>query len=115
MSVRVTDNTPMIAINNERQSSLFLRLLLEDVERYSEPITPRREGTLRRSTLKQVVGHRGQIVWKPEYAAAQEVGTTRGFPIKRYTTPGTGKGYAKKGVEKAILGSEAIMRKVGLI
>lgn len=115
MSVKYTDNTTLVAIDLERNSNLFLRFFLDDVDRIAEPKTPMKEGRLRQGTIKSVLGLRGQIKWVKEYAAAQEVGTTRGFPIRNYTTPGTGPHYAENAVKKAILNSEATMRQARLI
>jgi hypothetical protein len=115
MSVKYTDNTALVAIDLERNSNLFLRFLLDDIDRIAEPNTPMKEGRLRQGTLKSVLGLRGTIKWVKEYAAAQEVGTTRGFPIRNYTTPGTGAHYAENAVKKAVANSEAIMRQARLI
>lgn len=120
MSVKITDNTPMIKFDMDVKTDLFLRFLLDEVEKNSDPLTPKKEGPLRQSTLKTTKGsnqfiRRGQIEWRKEYAAAQEAGTTRGYPIRHYTTPGTGKDYALRGAIKAVAASGALMRKVGLI
>lgn len=119
MSVKITDNVPKLLFETNVKTDLFLRFLLDEVEKYSDPLTPKKEGPLRQSTLKTTAGsnqfiRRGQIEWRKEYAAAQEAGTTRGFPIRNYTTPGTGKDYALRGVIKAVAASEMLMKKVGL-
>ncbi len=115
MPVRRKDNTALLLTKQRQSSSLFLRFFLDDIERYSEPITPKKDGYLRRSTIKSVLGLTGTIMWDKEYAAAQEAGQTRGRPIRFYTTPGTGPKYAKKGVQKAMIHSKDTMRKAGLI
>lgn len=119
MSVKITDNTPKIDLDTKTKINIFLRFFMDEVEKRSDPLTPKREGPLRQSTLKTVTGNqfmsRGTIKWVKEYAAAQEVGTTRGYPIRNYTTPGTGKNYALRGVQKATLDVGSIMRKAGLI
>lgn len=119
MSVKITDNTPKIQLTQQQQVGLFCRFILDEVEKHSDPITPKKEGQLRRSTLKSVSGNqymrRGTIKWDKEYAAAQEVGTTRGYPIKNYTTPGTGKNYALRGAQRAVQNAHGVMRKAGLL
>lgn len=115
MSVKVTDNTPIIQANMRVRSSLFLRFLMDDVESYSTPITPKKEGRLRESILKRVLGLHGTMRWQKVYAAPQERGTIKGRPIRNYTTPGTGPDYALRGVQKAVIGAEKSMRKAGLI
>jgi hypothetical protein len=50
------------------------------------------------------------LTWTKEYAAAQEDGKTRGKPIKQYTTAGTGKGFARKGVQGAVKEAVKIMQ-----
>jgi hypothetical protein len=118
VSVKVTSNISKIELDVGTKSNLFVRFLLDEVEKISDPITPKKEGPLRQGTLKLVSGNqyirRGTIIWLKEYAAAQEVGTTRGHPIKRYTTPGTGKAYALRGAQGAVLTAGTIMRKAGL-
>lgn len=118
MSVKITDNTPKIELDTSTKVGLFCRFILDEVEKNSDPLTPKKEGYLRQGTVKTVSGNqyrrRGTIVWNKEYAAAQEVGTTRGFPISKYTTPGTGKNYALRGAQKAVLNASAIFRKAGL-
>lgn len=115
MSVKVTSNAPLVLLTINRSANLFLRFLLDEVDKSAEPITPKKEGELRRGTLKTVSSSRGSIKWAKEYAAAQEVGTIRGYPIKHYTTPGTGKAYARRGVEKAVRNVESIMQRARLI
>lgn len=119
MSVKIKDNTPKIQLEMNQKVNLFCRLILDVVEQYSDPLTPKKEGKLRQSTLKTVSGNqfiqRGTIVWDKEYAAAQEVGTTRGFEIRNYTTSGTGKGYATRGAQRAVMLAGSVMRKVGLV
>lgn len=107
-------------IENDRSTNLFIRFLLDDVEKQSTPLTPMNEGPLRQSTMKTLAGSnqyvtKGTIQWNKEYAAAQEVGTTRGHQITKYTTPGTGKNFALRGVQRAVSNSSGTMRKAGLI
>ena len=115
MSVKIIDNTATVNLQNDLQASLFLRFFLDDVEKNSDPLTPKKEGQLRRGTVKSVLGMKATIIWNKEYAAAQEAGTTQGHPITHYTTPGTGKAYAKRGVEKAMKNSQSTMRKARLV
>lgn len=119
MSVRITDNTPKIDFDTKTSINVFLRMFMDSVEKASDPMTPKREGPLRQSTLKVVTGNqfvqRGTMTWLKEYAAAQEAGTTRGHEIKNYTTPGTGKNYALRGVQKASLNVAFVLKQAGLL
>lgn len=115
MSVKVTDNTAAIKIQTAASTNTFLRLFLEAVHDYADPNTPKNEGPLREGVIKRVTGSRGSIEWRKEYAAAQEVGTTRGFPMRNYTTGGTGKGFALGAVQKAVMQAEPIMKRARLI
>ena len=119
MSVKITDNTPKVRIDNGNKIDLFLRFFMDVVDQIAEPKTPKKEGELRRGTLKTVGGgltrRSGVMVWLKEYAAAQEVGTIKGSPIRNYTTPGTGPNYARNAVTKAVLAQDTVLRKVGLI
>lgn len=115
MSVRITDNSAKIKLDTSQSVSLFLRYLLDDVDRFANPVTPKDQGRLRESPLKTVSGERGTIVWNKEYAAAQEAGTTRGYPMRHYTTPGTGPGYAEHGAQEAVKNAGSTMLKARLI
>ena len=74
--------------NFRRGSDAMLNQMLMDMDKY----IPKKTGTLR------FIGHintgRSQLVWQAPYARAQyygkimKKGTT--YPIKNYTTPGTG-------------------------
>ncbi len=62
--------------------------------------TPFKHGALRASARHQkaAVG-KYEVSMDKEYAAAQEVGTTRGYRIQNYTTPGTGPGFFQAAVD----------------
>lgn len=119
MSVKITDNTPKIGLDTGAKVNLFLRFFMDEVDRLAEPITPKKEGELRRGTLKTVGGstilRQGKMIWNKEYAAPQEAGTIKGHQITKYTTPGTGPSFALKSVTKAVAIQETVLRKVGLI
>lgn len=115
MSVSIIDNTALIEADLKGKESLFLRNFMDDVQKYSDPKTPMKTGRLRQSVLKQVLGTNGKMVWLKEYAAPQEVGRTRGHAITHYTTPGTGKDFAKDGVIEAVKHVDETMKRSGLI
>jgi hypothetical protein len=102
MSVKRVDNTAQVKNTIHQQMSLMLRLMLDDIYRMAQPITPKRRGPLSQQVTRTVLGLVGSIEWNKSYAAAQEAGFTRGYPIKKYTTPGTGKGFAVKSVSAVI-------------
>lgn len=99
--VYVTDNTDSFIARQNAAINAALRVVAEDVPRQAYSYTPRKSGDLRRWVTIQMGNKIAEITWTKEYAAAQEAGMVRGRPITKYTTPGTGKGYAKKGVDLA--------------
>jgi hypothetical protein len=103
------DNTNQVRINNERKASMFLRIFMDRVEKYSDPITPKRFGNLRRDKLKQVLGLQGKMKWGKNYAMWQEI-----KQYQHYTTPGTGRYYASKGIVKAVDDTKELLGKVGI-
>jgi hypothetical protein len=115
MSVRVTDNGAKLLVEVTTGAALFLRFLMDDVDKRAFPITPKKEGRLRESPLKQVLGLHGRMEWKKVYAAPQEAGVIRGRQVRNYTTPGTGPHYAEKAVTGAVLNAEGTMRKARLV
>jgi hypothetical protein len=128
MSVKYTTNTPLLRINQRQAIGLFLRYLVDDVHRIARPKTPYSGavrsrggrsltggGHLRDDVLKRVLGLVGTISWDKEYAGAQEAGQTRGHPIRNYTTPGTGKHYARNASKEAVKNAANLMRKARLI
>jgi hypothetical protein len=63
-------------------------------------ITPFKKGGLRGSVRHRKVGvAEFEVTADKEYAAAQEVGTTRGHNIKNYTTGGTNKGWFQEAID----------------
>jgi hypothetical protein len=126
----VVDNTPQVENRIVRSGSLFLRFLMDDIDRIARPITPYSGsiksqggksltggGHLRDDIQKQVLGSSGKMVWKKVYARSQEAGRVgrTGAPVRHYTTPGTGKAYAEKSVKLGVVRAEGSMRKAGLI
>lgn len=102
MTVRIRDNTDTIINESNAMTQAALRLTAEKAIEYAEPLTPRKTGDLRRMVSVRMQRNRAIITWEKEYAAAQEDGRTHGRPIRNYTEAGTGKGFAKKGVDKAV-------------
>lgn len=110
MSVNIKDNTSSITLMSIRNANLSLRFMLEDIEKISTPVTPKKEGNLRRDILKTVLGLKGTIKWLKDYAVFQEV-----KQFKNYTTPGTGPHYAENSVVKVASKSDVYFKKAGLI
>lgn len=99
--VRISDNTDTFINDQRAMVQAALRTTAEKVQQYAKPVTPRKTGDLRRMVSVEMQPNRAIITWEKEYAAAQDVGTTRGHQIRNYTTSGTGKGFSKHGVDKA--------------
>lgn len=56
---------------------------------------PAKSNRLRRSVRYQVLGNQATIQWLAPYAAAQEAGQSNGRIYRKYTKPGTGRGFAQ--------------------
>lgn len=110
MSVKITDNTTKIILGIDRQASLAIRYMLDDVQTLSNPKTPRQFGGLRRNVLKSVIGLKGKITWGQKYASIQE---TKQF--QNYSTSGTGPHYAKSSVSEVAKSPRNAMKKARLI
>lgn len=80
------------------------RLLLEDIHRESLKATPLKDGDLRELVTKIVDGKSGIITWTVPYASYQERGQRYdgSHIVKHYTTPGTGKNFARNAVIKVV-------------
>ena len=82
------------------------RLLLQQIQVESRPITPMKKGYLRQNTVIEIIDDTtASITWTEPYASYQERGR-RKFPpyhiVRNYTTPGTGKEFAKQTVKKVV-------------
>lgn len=106
MSVNVTDNTVKIVTSNRQGASLAIRMMLQDVSRLADPITPRSigGGELRRDKLISVNGTSGSIEWRSSYAWLQENNPSGRF--KNYTTAGTGDHFAEQAVTNVVSKSD---------
>lgn len=105
MSVKVTDNTDKV-LNRMRQANrVFVRMAAEEVVKVARPITPKKDGNLRSDINITVAGLSGiNIVWNKVYAQYQERGMRKdgSHVVKKYTTGGTGKGFAEKSVKRVV-------------
>ena len=82
------------------------RLIIEDIHRTSLSKTPMFSSQLRRDVTKTVVPetYTGTIIWKVPYASYQERGNRAdgSHVVRKYTTPGTGKDFAKNAVKETL-------------
>lgn len=113
MSYRRTDNTDRILSERSNKVALAIRFALDGIHRASTDATPKLSGQLRADINKRVVGKRGTIRWGKKYAYWQERGYTSG-PVRRYTTPGTGKDFAKNAARKEGNNPRKYLNMVGL-
>lgn len=109
MSVDIKDNSSQIVAGIQPKLGLFLRAMLDDIDKTSEAGTPMKTGDLRNLKRKQVLGLQGTITWARAYAAIQE---TKQFA--HYTTPGTGPHFAENAVKEVLGRADQHMREVGL-
>ena len=88
------------------------RELLSDIRRNANSKTPLKDDFLRRNVKSTISGKQGIIIWREPYAQYQERGERADgtHVVKHYTTPGTGKGFAKNAVEKAITSKNIVAK-----
>lgn len=109
MAVEYKSRKQEILGNMRLRSMVAVRLLLEDVHSTSNPVTPLKDMGLRTSVSKtmeipQEGIIQGSIEWRVPYAQYQERGMRYDgtHPIRHYTTPGTGKHFASRAIEKTL-------------
>lgn len=106
MSVKITDNTIKIKNATAKQANVFLRLVTEEIQKISEPKTPKKTGMLRKNVIKSVLGLKASIKWRQKYSAKQE-----SIQHKVYTTPGTGPHYAENAVRRVVSETPKIVKR----
>ena len=106
MPVTIQHNEEYIRQLTTQRISLANRLIIEDIHRTSLHNTPMLSSQLRRNVTKTVVPetYTGTIIWRQCYAAYQERGMRADgtHVVKNYTTPGTGKDFAKNAVNETL-------------
>ena len=113
--IKKTDNTAYITALLQGNIDVVVRLMLEDIHREANPITPYRQGALRTMVSKRMIApNHGQISWNAPYAEYQERGYTTG-PVQHYTTPGTHVHFAEESVEKVVSQADRYFRQAGVI
>lgn len=103
--VEVTINSRYIKDKLDARIPVANRLMLEQIQRLSRPRTPLAETSqLRGQVSKKVIGTHGIIQWMVPYASYQERGMRYdgSHVVRKYTTPGTGKDFAKQAVVRVI-------------
>ena len=106
MPVTIQHNEEYIRQLTTQRISLANRLIIEDIHRTSLHNTPMLSSQLRRNVTKTVVPetYTGTIIWRQPYASYQERGSRAdgSHVVKNYTTPGTGKDFAKNAVKETL-------------
>lgn len=117
MSYQLKDNIPALVIKTKANAVAFLRIACDVLVETAEPYTPKDKGNLRRDTLKQVLGLKGQVRWRKVYAAFQERGRRYdgSHKVRNYTTPGTGAHFAENAAKKIPHKTHEIALRSGLI
>lgn len=112
----ITHNEKYVMNHLGSKIKLANRLMLEDIHRESRFKTPMSkglptDGDLREQVKKTVKDNSGIIEWTVPYAQYQERGKRRdgSHVVKHYTTPGTGKAFAKNAVKEVV--TEKTLRK----
>ncbi len=109
MSVTVTDLSSQVISSTQQKASSFLRSMADEMVKESTPNTPRDTGQLRRNVLRQVLGLKGKVKWMMNYAVYQEE-----KQFRNYTTPGTGKDFAKNAAKTLPAKTQQVAKRVGL-
>lgn len=97
--------------------SIANRLIIEDIHRQANRITPLAlTAQLRGNVKKTVSGRDGIIEWRVPYASYQERGMRYDGThiVRNYTTTGTGKEFAKKSVDKVLKNVAKYYDQIGL-
>ena len=110
MSVKVVSNVAKINADSDVSLSLALRFMIDDIQRKSEPFTPKDTGDLRRRIIQQVMGRTASITWDVNYAAYQE-----DIQYRNYTTAGTGPHFAENAVREVVENAEHYFEKARVI
>lgn len=118
MSVSIENNTARITTQLTNGLDVAIRMMLEDIHREANPITPKRPdpigGTLRTQVLKIMEGPaKGSITWNAPYAEYQERGYTSG-PVTHYSTPGTHAHFAEESVKKVLGRADIYFKQAGV-
>lgn len=116
MSVKIEHRENNIITALKFKVAIANRLIIEDIHRTSLLKTPMKNSYLRRDVEKTVVPetYTGTIIWKVPYASYQERGSRAdgSHVVKNYTTPGTGKDFAKNAVKKTLSDVSKFYKKV---
>lgn len=110
MSVRTISYVSTINANSDTSLALAMRFMVEDIQRKSEPFTPKLSGDLRKRVIKQVMGRTATIIWDTEYAAYQE-----DIQHRNYTTAGTGPHFAENAVSEVVGNADYYFEKANAI
>ena len=109
MRFHVETNINTIGAENQIDNALavIIRMMMEDIHRIAEPVTPKKSGNLRTGVTKVMEGPRTGIMrWHEPYAAVQEKGyridprTGKMIVFTHYTTPGTHAGFVEEALNK---------------
>lgn len=106
MSVKIEHRENNIITALKFKVAIANRLIIEDIHRTSLHNTPMLSSQLRRNVEKTVVPetYTGTIIWRQPYSSYQERGRRAdgSHVIRKYTTPGTGKDFAKNAVKETM-------------
>lgn len=119
MGVDYTSYTTTIQGRMKNNTSLAIRLMLEDIHRNANNITPMADTKYLRTGIRKrlVSNNEGFIEWMAPYAAYQERGKRLdgSHVVRHYTTPGTGKEFAKQSVKKTMSNARKFLEMGGVI
>jgi len=116
MKVEIKDFTPQLLALKGAQLNAVLRMAQEEMMAIARPITPLKKGDLRGRISRRITPRSAELEWEMEYAAFQEAGGDGKRVVRKYTTPGTGKGFVSRsskevnrripGIIKSLMGSK---------
>lgn len=103
MPIKIEHREDKISTALKFKVAIANRLIIEDIHRTSLFKTPMKSSQLRRDVSKSVdtETYTGTIIWQVPYASYQERGSRAdgSHVVRNYTTPGTGKDFAKNAVK----------------
>lgn len=101
VNVRVTDKLDSITRSKQSKIANGLNNMANDLMVGATPRTPKLTGALRKNRRKTIISDLKVIVtWLQPYSEVQENGRAGSRIMRRYTTPGTGKHFVLREVQR---------------
>lgn len=109
MAYKFINHVPTIKASNNANIPLALRFMVDNAHSLAYPNTPKDTGDLRNNVTKTVIGRKGIISWRMNYAKYQE-----NKQYENYTTPGTGPKFAENAIHRTVGDADKFFKKAGI-